>query len=298
VLSRVHVVVCSKVRLMGNSRSVALPNREENSETRARSPIRDRFEFAHSVIRKAGAVASDFFGRIGELTIRSKGSHDLVSEADINTEKMIRASLAERFPRDAFFGEESGAPVIRAGEGVWVVDPIDGTQPFLCGMPNWCISIAFVLDGKLEFGLVYNPPCDELFAGGKAFPATVNDKPIYASTATELSAGLVSIGFSPRSSHAFLFGSLRKLLAQKGMFFRNGSGALSLVYVGAGRLLGHVEPHMYSWDCLGAMAIIEAAGGRVSEYLTEDALLKGNRVVTGGPGVFDQLEGLLEPDES
>jgi len=246
---------------------------EFSPETIGRDEVRERFEFAHSVIRKAGLVASECFGRISSLAIRSKGSHDLVSEADLSTEKVIRDSLALRFPEDAFFGEESGPPTITTGAGVWVVDPIDGTQPFLCGLPNWCISIAFVLNRKLEFGVIYNPPCDELFAGGKAFPATVNGTSIRVSPGTDF---------------------LRKLLAQNGMFFRNGSGALSLVYVGAGRLLGHVEPHMYPWDCLGAIAIIEAAGGRVNEYLTGDALLKGNRVVAGAPGVFGQLETLLD----
>ena len=78
------------------------------------------------------------------------------------------------------------------------------------------------------------------------------------------------------------------------MLFRNGSGALSLAYVAAGRLLGHVEPHMYSWDCLGAMAIIEAAGGRVNEFLVGDALIKGNRVIAGPPRLFGQLQSLLE----
>ncbi len=77
------------------------------------------------------------------------------------------------------------------------------------------------------------------------------------------------------------------------MFYRNGSGALSLVYVACGRLLGHVEPHMHSWDCLGAMAIIEAAGGQVNDFLAGDALLKGNRVVAGGKALFAQLETLL-----
>jgi myo-inositol-1(or 4)-monophosphatase len=77
------------------------------------------------------------------------------------------------------------------------------------------------------------------------------------------------------------------------MFFRNGTGALSLAYVAAGRLLGHVEPHMHSWDCLGAIAIIEAAGGRANKFLVGDALLKGNRVVAGGPAVYQQLDSLL-----
>ena len=69
------------------------------------------------------------------------------------------------------------------------------------------------------------------------------------------------------------------------------------MYVGAGRLLGHVEPHMHSWDCLAAIAIIEAAGGKVNDYLVGDALLNGNRVIAGSPGVFDQLSTLLEPGD-
>lgn len=266
------------------------PSQSSDSQ---KDPIHVRFEVAQAVIRKAGALANEYFERIGSLAVKSKGSHDLVSEADLNTELLIRSSFEEHFPEDAFFGEETGHTEFQAGHGIWVVDPIDGTQPFLSGMPNWCISIAYVLDGRLEFGLVYNPPCNELFAGGKAFPATVNGRPIAVHPGTDLSSGLVSIGFSPRSPHSFLFDSLSKLLEQKGMFFRNGSGALSLAYVAGGRLLGHVEPHMHSWDCLGAIAIIEAAGGRVSEFLVRDALLKGNRVVAGAPAVFEQLDSLL-----
>jgi myo-inositol-1(or 4)-monophosphatase len=255
---------------------------------------RTRFEIARSVILEAGALASEYFGRIETLTVKSKGAHDLVSEADVNTELFIRKSFEKHFPEDAFLGEESAHTPFDSAHGVWVVDPIDGTQPFLSGLPNWCISIAYVKDGKVAFGLVYNPPCNELFTGGKEFPATVNGRPIAAHPGTDLAAGLVGIGFSARTPHSFLFNALTKLLEQKGMFFRNGSGALTLAYVAAGRLLGHVEPHMYSWDCLGAMAIIEAGGGRVNEYLVGDALLQGNRVVAGSPAVFAQLESLLE----
>jgi myo-inositol-1(or 4)-monophosphatase len=256
--------------------------------------IRTRFEIARRVIREAGALANEYFGRIGTLTVKSKGSHDLVSEADLNTEVLIRQSIEKHFPQDAFLGEESGHIPSEAGQGIWVVDPIDGTQPFLSGLPNWCVSIAYVQDGKIEFGLVYNPPCNELFAGGRAFPATVNDKPIAVHPGTDLSAGLVGIGFSARTPHAFLFKALTELLDRQGMFFRNGSGALTLAYVAAGRLLGHVEPHMYPWDCLGAFAIIEAAGGKINEFLVGDALFEGNRVIAGSPAVFEQLEALLE----
>ena len=256
--------------------------------------VQTRFEVARDVILEAGTLANRYFNRVGSLTVKSKGLHDLVSEADINTERFIRNSFERHFPEDAFFGEESEHNPVHAESGLWVVDPIDGTQPFLSGLPNWSISIAYVLNGKLEFGLVYNPPYGEVFVGGKDVPATVNGRPIATHPGADLSEGLVSIGFSPRSSNSLLIDSLTKLLEQRGMLFRNGSGALSLAYVAAGRLLGHVEPHMYSWDCLGAMAIIEAAGGRVNEFLAGDALIKGNRVIAGSPRLFEQLQSLLE----
>jgi myo-inositol-1(or 4)-monophosphatase len=256
-------------------------------------PVHIRFEAARSVILEAGALANEYFGRLATLTVKSKGSHDLVSEADVQTEILIRDSFQKRFPEDAFLGEESGHTSFTTARGVWVVDPIDGTQPFLSGLPNWCVSIAYVLDTKIEFGLIYNPPCNELFAGGRNFPATVNGKPIAAHPGTDLSAGMVSIGFSARLPHAFLFTALTRLLDHNGMFFRNGSGALSLAYVAAGRLLGHVEPHMHPWDCLAAIAIIQAAGGRVNEFAVGDALLQGTRVIAGSPAVFAQLESLL-----
>ena len=89
---------------------------------------------------------------------------------------------------------------------------------------------------------------------------------------------------------------LQRLLEQGGMFHRNGSGALSLCYVACGRLLGYVEPHINSWDCLAAIAVIEGAGGRTNDFLAGDALLRGNRIVAGPPAMFDQLAALLDDE--
>ncbi len=89
-----------------------------------------RFEVAQKVIREAGALANGYFKKLGSLTVKSKGSHDLVSEADLNTELLIKESFAKHFPDDAFFGEETGASAVDTARGIWVVDPIDGTQRF------------------------------------------------------------------------------------------------------------------------------------------------------------------------
>jgi myo-inositol-1(or 4)-monophosphatase len=258
-------------------------------------PLAARLAFAHALIREAGAMAAGYFQRLDSLAVEKKGVRDMLSEADLATERLIRGRLAASFPTDGFLGEESGHSVIDSTSGVWVVDPIDGTQPFISGLPNWCVSIAYVRDGRIEIGLVFDPTGDELFAAHRGRPATLNGRPIRPHAGRTLTDGIVSVGYSPRVEPARILPVLRKLLEQGGMFHRNGSGALSLCYVACGRLLGYVEPHINSWDCLAAIAVIEGAGGRTNDFLAGDALLRGNRIVAGPPAVFDQLAALLEP---
>ena len=81
------------------------------------------------------------------LTIKSKGLQDMASEADMETEVLIKTRLAASWPQDAFLGEETGMTDFAEGQGIWVVDPIDGTQPFVSGMSSWCVSIAFMMHG-------------------------------------------------------------------------------------------------------------------------------------------------------
>ena len=103
----------------------------------------------------------------------------------------------------------------------------------------------------------------------------------------------MSVGFSPRVGPDDIVPVIDRLLRRGGTYYRNGSGALSLCYVACGRLLGYVEPHINSWDCLAAIAVIHAAGGRTNDYLTADTLLTGDRIVAGPPAVFADLDAVL-----
>jgi myo-inositol-1(or 4)-monophosphatase len=86
---------------------------------------------------------------------------------------------------------------------------------------------------------------------------------------------------------------LDRLLRAGGMYFRSGSGALGLCDVACGRLIGYLEAHINSWDCLGAIGVCTSAGARVSDYLGEGSVLGGGRIIAGSPGVFDQLVEVL-----
>ncbi|WP_182084882.1 inositol monophosphatase [Aureimonas sp. ME7] len=251
-----------------------------------------RFEFASALVREAGEVALGFFHRVETLTVSSKGLQDVVSEADVEVEKLIRARLDEAFPQDAFFGEESGRSEFAPGQGIWVVDPIDGTQPFVNGMSGWCVSIAFVEGGRNRMGFVNAPARGELFAGGAGRGATLNGRPIRVRSATSVREGLTAMGYSPRVPPVEFLPAFGRVLEAGGMFYRDGSGALALAYLAAGRLIGYIEPHINSYDCLGAMGVIEGAGGQVSDFLAGDALFKGNWLIAGSPELYPQLAEL------
>src|SRR5271163_1874166 len=119
------------------------------------SSIDERFSFGSALIQEAGEVALQYFQRLDTLNVQSKGPQDMVSDADLTVELLVRDRLRERFPEDAFLGEETGRTEFASDQGIWVVDPIDGTQPFISGLTSWCVSIAFVFNGSLEFGFVF-----------------------------------------------------------------------------------------------------------------------------------------------
>ena len=248
-----------------------------------------RYDLALDLIRDAGTLASGYFHNLSSLTVKSKGPQDMVSEADLNTELLIKKRIFDAFPGDAFLGEETGVTDFAPGQGIWVVDPIDGTQPFISGMSNWCVSIAYVQHNKVQFGLVYAPERNELFAGGIGIPATLNGQPLKRHPGKSIRDGITGTGYNTRLSMESFLRPFEALLREGGMFYRDGSGALNLSYVAAGRLIGYIEPHINSWDCLGAIAVIEAAGLRVNDFLAGDGLTKGNAIIAGVPEVYEDL---------
>jgi myo-inositol-1(or 4)-monophosphatase len=262
-------------------------------ETFTQAAIDERFAFATELIAEAGALAASYFADIDSLDVTSKGPQDVVSQADLNTEILIRDRLAARFPDDAFFGEETGPVGVDGAAGIWVVDPIDGTQPFVMGLPTWCVSIAFISGSVMHIGLVLAPVAGELFAAQRGRGATLNGRPISVRPAHSFDDGMVGIGYSTRTDPDDVIVTMSRLLKSGGMFQRNGSGALTLCYVACGRLIGYVEMHINSWDCLAALLLITEAGGEINDFLAGNALHDGNRVVAGPPALYGQLEGLL-----
>jgi myo-inositol-1(or 4)-monophosphatase len=172
---------------------------------------------------------------------------------------------------------------------VWVIDPIDGTANFARGMPHFCVSIAFLRQGDLAIGVIYDPMADELFAARRGGGASCNGAPMSVSDTTDLARAVIELGWSTRRSTADYVAMLERVIHAGASFRRAGSGALGLAYVADGRQDGYCELHINSWDALAGLLLVQEAGGWTNDFLARDGLAQGNPVLAAAPGIKDAL---------
>ncbi|WP_068081816.1 inositol monophosphatase family protein [Polycladidibacter stylochi] len=247
-----------------------------------------RYEFACKTVKQAGAYALEYFKRFDTLNVEAKGHQDMVSEADRNTEDLVRQAIENTFPQDGIVGEERGNKASETGY-TWVIDPIDGTQNFITGIPQWCVIIACVKDDEIVIGTIYDPCHNELFHAQKGKGAFVNEKPIKASQSISLKSGSVGTGYHTKGDYRHTLAALELLMKQGGVFFRNASGGLMLAYAASGRLIGYIEDFMNCWDCYAGLLIAQEAGNLVDPIDVQAGLKKQPRIILGAPGVYDSL---------
>lgn len=255
-----------------------------------------RYTVARKIAQQAGERALQMFRNRAALEVEHKGLQDFVSIADREVEGIVRTAVSEAFPHDAFLGEESAAgasDTLSSERVVWVVDPIDGTSCFLNGLYAWCVSIGILVDGEPLIGVVFDPNSGELFHAARGRGAFVGETPLNASPACNVREGLLGVGFSHRLKPEVFMPFLGRLLGDGGMFIRNGSGALMLAYVAAGRLIGYYEPHINSWDCLAGIVLVREAGGTVNDFLANGGLLRGNPIIAAGSALYPALTALI-----
>ncbi|TGD42282.1 inositol monophosphatase [Pseudotabrizicola sediminis] len=248
--------------------------------------IHARFDLAQRLATAGGALALSHFQNRDRLVIEAKASpQDIVSRADREVEDLICEGLLAAFPQDAILGEEGGAQAGSSGF-MWVIDPIDGTSPFLAGLPHWCVVIALVKGGDTVAAVTAHPLSGEVFTAVRGGGAHLNAAPLRCDPAHRIDNSLVAIGASHRTDPDHVAGVIGGLMRAGGIFYRNGSGALMLAQVAAGRLGGYYEPHMNPWDCLAGVLMITEAGGQ-ARPVSSDA--QGGVVLAAATQVYQTL---------
>jgi myo-inositol-1(or 4)-monophosphatase len=253
--------------------------------------LEHRLLIACAVAREAGALQKRRFLDRDAMIYKFKGPQDYLTATDGEVEKLVRGRLLSAFPGDTFLGEEDGGQV---SDRTWVVDPIDGTSNFARGIAYFCVSIAFVLKGVASIGVIYQPMSDELFAAATGMGATLNGETIRTSSTTALDRSLLEVGRASRQPQSAYLAMLDKVMSTGTGIRGAGSGALAIANVAAGRVDGCFETHMYSWDCLAGLVLVQEAGGRVNDFLSGDGLLKGNPIFASAPGIAEALSSVVD----
>jgi myo-inositol-1(or 4)-monophosphatase len=219
---------------------------------------------AVEAVVRAGDLQMARFGQ--QIQIDKKGTIDLVTEVDVEVERMFREMIAARFPDHQILAEEMGGSATPPPGPCWVFDPIDGTTNYAHGLPIFCASLALEIDGVAEIGAVYDPNRRELFTAARAGGAFLNGKPLRVSSAEKLVDALLVTGF-PYDVHARvdeIVGLFGRFVGEARAVRRLGSAAIDLCWVAAGRMDGFWESDLKPWDMAGGALIVAEAGGRVT----------------------------------
>jgi myo-inositol-1(or 4)-monophosphatase len=244
---------------------------------------------AVEAVVRAGAIQMAKFG--GEFRVDKKGAIDLVTEVDVEVERMFRALVSERFPDHQVLAEELGGQDLVPKGPCWIFDPIDGTTNFTHGLPIFCSSLALEIDGVAELAAVYDPTRKELFTAERGGGAFLNGRPLRVSSTSRMVDAMLVTGF-PYDVHSRIeeiVGLFAKFVGQARAVRRLGSAAIDLCYIAAGRMDGFWERDLKPWDVAGGALIVAEAGGTITNMDGRPFASRGRDVLATNGHLHDHM---------
>jgi myo-inositol-1(or 4)-monophosphatase len=244
---------------------------------------------AVEAVVRAGDLQRARFGS-SQLRIEKKGAIDLVTEVDLEVERMFRAMVAERFPDHTVLAEEMGQ-IGTASRYRWVFDPLDGTTNYAHGIPIFCATLALEIDGVPTIGAIFDPNRDELFTAERGVGAWLNGERLTVSTTAALKDAVLVTGFpyDIRERLDDLLGLFGRFLMEARAVRRLGSAALDLCWVAAGRMDGFWEQGLKAWDTMAAAIVAIEAGGRVTSVDGSEWKPHGGQVLASNGLIHDEM---------
>ncbi|MGN8225048.1 inositol monophosphatase family protein [Gracilimonas sp. BCB1] len=247
-------------------------------------------EVATQAAEEAASIIRDYAGKTS-FDVKLKGKNDLVTDADVNSEKRIIEVIEAAFPDDHILAEESQAKVSIPEGRIWIIDPIDGTTNFAHSFPVYCVSIALWENKEPKAGLVYEVANDELFTAIEGGGAYLNGERIWISQNEDPSSSLIGTGFPYNNlnlvdNYLKLF---KRMMEKTHGVRRPGSAAWDLCNVACGRFEGFYEYGLSPWDVAAGVLIIKEAGGLITDWRGGDEWLFGKRIIAGNAKVHKFL---------
>lgn len=252
---------------------------------------------------KSADLLHKYLGNISQIS--KKGAIDIVTEADIESEKVIIETIREKFPNHTILAEESG---LAEGSGLskegaeckWIIDPLDGTTNFAHQLGLFSVSIAFMMDDDIKVGVVLNPETGELFTAIKGQGAMLNGHPIKVSDSKRVAQSLLVTGFPYNFKEILdpLITRFKNCLEASMGVRRLGSAALDLCFVACGRFDGFWEQNLKPWDTAAGLLIAKEAGAKVTDFSSKPFFVDKKELLATNGSIHNEMISLLEINQT
>ena len=250
-------------------------------------------EVCETAARRAGELVLARFRTDVEVSL--KGRANVVTDADLASERLILGYLTDGYPDFGVLSEES-APVAGASPYTWVVDPIDGTRNFAEGIPHFCIVVAIADGENVVAGVTYDPVRDELFSAQQGAGAYLNGQRIRASDRRNIDESIMGFDLGYDFGQAkHLMEMVAGIWPQISGYRLMGSSALSIAYTAAGRIDLYAHHSLSSWDIASGVLLAREAGARVLDRATlQDATLFSPGLIIANAALMEQFLAMTE----
>jgi myo-inositol-1(or 4)-monophosphatase len=250
---------------------------------------------AERLARAAGKVQRERYETGVRIGTKS-AAIDLVTEVDHACEALMVETLRAERPDDAVLAEEGRGQDRADAVWRWIIDPLDGTTNYAHGYPRFCVSIGVEHRGIRSVGVVYDPLLEERYTAVRGKGSFLNGRRLRVSEETELGRSLVATGFAydVRESTSDNLDHFAAFVKNARAVRRDGSAALDLCYLAAGRFDGFWELQLHPWDVAAGFLIVEEAGGRVSDRAGGPPPRSGRDTVASNGHIHAAMLALLK----
>jgi len=252
-------------------------------------------DFAGRTARAAGDLLRERSSR--RHRVEHKGAVDLVTEMDRLSERVIVEAIHSAYPEHPVLAEEGTG---RAESSIlrWIVDPLDGTTNYAHGYPCYSVSLALERKGRIDLGVVYDPLRDELFEARRGNGARLNGQTLSVSRTEHLTDSLLATGFpyDIRTSRDTNLNHFSRFALQAQGIRRDGSAALDLCYLAAGRFDGFWEMKLSPWDVAAGALMVTEAGGLLSDFTGGPFRIDGRQVIASNGLIHEQMIDVLQEE--
>lgn len=228
--------------------------------------------------------------------VEEKSAHDYVSYVDEATERLLVGKLSKLLPMSGFITEE-GTVEYTETDYCWIIDPLDGTTNFIFDNAPYCVSIALTYKSELQAGVVYEVCRDECFYAWKDGGAYLNEHQISVSRVDKLDNALVGLDlpYNYKSYKPVINHLLDQLYGKVSSLRLNGSAAMSLCYVAAGRFDMWAEAYIKPWDFMAGALIVQEAGGMVTNFSGDSHFFNNHHIIASNVFLHNEMITLLAP---